>query len=94
GKESVVTVVKHFAGAGPQKDGLDAHNPWGKEQTPRGEGSKPKSPRLAGEIPSRAAPSRPARRSHAIHTWDDIAPGNEVTPPLTLTLSPQGARGW
>ncbi len=32
GKESVVTVVKHFAGAGPQKDGLDAHNPWGKEQ--------------------------------------------------------------
>ncbi|MGX5835032.1 glycoside hydrolase family 3 protein [Aeromonas piscicola] len=32
GKEGVVTVVKHFAGAGPQKDGLDAHNPWGKEQ--------------------------------------------------------------
>jgi beta-glucosidase len=32
GKDSVVTVVKHFAGAGPQKDGLDAHNPWGKEQ--------------------------------------------------------------
>ena len=32
GTESVVTVVKHFAGAGPQKDGLDAHNPWGKEQ--------------------------------------------------------------
>ncbi|MCS3458926.1 glycoside hydrolase family 3 protein [Aeromonas sp. BIGb0445] len=32
GKESVITVVKHFAGAGPQKDGLDAHNPWGKEQ--------------------------------------------------------------
>ena len=32
GKDSVVTVVKHFAGAGPQKNGLDAHNPWGKEQ--------------------------------------------------------------
>lgn len=32
GPQSVVTVVKHFAGAGPQKDGLDAHNPWGKEQ--------------------------------------------------------------
>ncbi|MCS3455812.1 beta-glucosidase [Aeromonas sp. BIGb0405] len=32
GKDSVITVVKHFAGAGPQKDGLDAHNPWGKEQ--------------------------------------------------------------
>ena len=24
-------MVKHFAGAGPQKDGLDAH-PWGKEE--------------------------------------------------------------
>ena len=32
GKENVVTVVKHFTGAGPQKNGLDAHNPWGKEQ--------------------------------------------------------------
>ena len=30
--DSVITVVKHFAGGGPQKNGLDAHNQWGKEQ--------------------------------------------------------------
>jgi len=29
-------------------------------------------------------------RSHAIEAWGDIAPGNEVTDPLTLTLSPKG----
>ncbi|MCF7483018.1 glycoside hydrolase family 3 C-terminal domain-containing protein [Vibrio sp. J1-1] len=29
---SVITVVKHFAGGGPQLDGFDAHNQWGKEQ--------------------------------------------------------------
>ena len=46
--------------------------------------------RRAGETPSRATPSCPAWRSHAIHTWDDIAPGNEVTQPLTLTLSRKG----
>ncbi|HEY5716275.1 MAG TPA: glycoside hydrolase family 3 N-terminal domain-containing protein, partial [Psychromonas sp.] len=31
-EDSVVTVVKHFAGGGPQKNGLDAHNYFGKEQ--------------------------------------------------------------
>lgn len=30
--QSVVSVVKHFAGGGPQEDGYDAHNIWGKEQ--------------------------------------------------------------
>lgn len=29
---SVITVVKHFAGGGPQLNGLDAHNSYGKEQ--------------------------------------------------------------
>lgn len=29
---SVITMVKHFAGGGPQKDGEDAHFPYGKEQ--------------------------------------------------------------
>ena len=29
---SVITMVKHFSGAGPQKDGEDAHFPYGKEQ--------------------------------------------------------------
>ena len=46
--------------------------------------------RRADETPSRATPSCPAWRSHAIHTWDDIAPCNEVTQPLTLTLSRKG----
>ncbi len=31
-KESVITVVKHFAGGGPQLNGLDPHNSYGKEQ--------------------------------------------------------------
>ena len=30
--ESVITMVKHFSGGGPQKDGEDAHFPYGKEQ--------------------------------------------------------------
>lgn len=30
--DSVATVVKHFSGGGPQKDGLDPHNSYGKEQ--------------------------------------------------------------
>ncbi|MBV4413162.1 glycoside hydrolase family 3 C-terminal domain-containing protein [Enterobacteriaceae bacterium YMB-R22] len=30
--DSVITVVKHFAGGGPQRDGLDPHNIYGKEQ--------------------------------------------------------------
>ncbi len=42
--------------------------------SPKGRGDK-------AETPSRAAPSCPARRSRAIHTWDDIAPGNAVTHP-------------
>ncbi|MCD6476417.1 MAG: glycoside hydrolase family 3 C-terminal domain-containing protein [Anaerolineaceae bacterium] len=32
GKDSVSCMVKHFPGGGPQKDGLDAHFPYGKEQ--------------------------------------------------------------
>lgn len=31
-KDSVITVVKHWAGGGPQKDGLDPHTVFGKEQ--------------------------------------------------------------
>lgn len=30
--KSVITVVKHFAGGGPQLNGLDPHNSYGKEQ--------------------------------------------------------------
>ena len=32
GSESVACVTKHFPGAGPQKDGEDAHFPYGREQ--------------------------------------------------------------
>lgn len=32
GPESVAAMVKHFPGAGPQKDGEDAHFPYGREQ--------------------------------------------------------------
>ncbi|MGB5667405.1 MAG: glycoside hydrolase family 3 N-terminal domain-containing protein [Maribacter sp.] len=32
GTHSVLTMTKHFPGGGPQKDGLDAHFPSGKEQ--------------------------------------------------------------
>ena len=32
GQSSVATMVKHFSGAGPQKDGEDAHFGYGKEQ--------------------------------------------------------------
>ena len=32
GPTSVACMTKHFPGAGPQMDGLDAHFPWGKEQ--------------------------------------------------------------
>jgi beta-glucosidase len=32
GPESVSCMLKHFPGGGPQKDGLDAHFPYGKEQ--------------------------------------------------------------
>ncbi|MGW3232349.1 glycoside hydrolase family 3 protein [Kitasatospora sp. NPDC001095] len=32
GKDSVATMVKHFPGGGPQKDGEDPHFPHGKEQ--------------------------------------------------------------
>jgi len=31
-KESVICMTKHFSGGGPQKDGEDAHFPYGKEQ--------------------------------------------------------------
>ncbi len=32
GQESVACMIKHFPGGGPQKDGLDAHFPYGREQ--------------------------------------------------------------
>ncbi len=32
GAESVATMTKHFSGGGPQKDGWDAHFPYGREQ--------------------------------------------------------------
>jgi beta-glucosidase len=32
GPDSVAAMVKHFPGAGPQKDGEDAHFPYGREQ--------------------------------------------------------------
>ena len=51
--------------------------------SPKGRGDK-------AETPSRTESSRPARRSRAIHTWDDIPPGNDVTEPLILTLSRKG----
>ena len=31
-KESVICMTKHFSGGGPQKDGEDAHFPYGAEQ--------------------------------------------------------------
>ncbi len=43
--------------------------------------------RRAGETPSRTASSHPAWRSHAIYTWDDTSQINDVTRPLTLTLT-------
>ena len=30
--ESVICMTKHFSGGGPQKDGEDAHFPYGREQ--------------------------------------------------------------
>ncbi|WP_196062142.1 MULTISPECIES: glycoside hydrolase family 3 N-terminal domain-containing protein [Serratia] len=36
-QDSVITVVKHFAGGGPQLGGLDPHNIFGKEQVYPGE---------------------------------------------------------
>ena len=32
GAESVATMIKHFPGGGPQKDGNDPHFAWGREQ--------------------------------------------------------------
>ena len=32
GKESILTMIKHFPGGGPQKDGMDSHFATGKEQ--------------------------------------------------------------
>ena len=32
GRQSVSCMIKHFPGGGPQKDGLDAHFPYGREQ--------------------------------------------------------------
>ncbi len=37
GSDSVAAMVKHFPGAGPQKDGEDAHFPYGREQVYPGE---------------------------------------------------------
>lgn len=37
GPQSVATMVKHFSGGGPQKDGEDAHFEYGKEQVYPGE---------------------------------------------------------
>jgi len=37
GSESVICQVKHFPGAGPQKDGMDAHFASGKEQNYQGD---------------------------------------------------------
>lgn len=48
--------------------------------------------RRAGETLSRAAPSRPAWRSHAIKALEGIQPRNDVSPPHPNPL-PQGERG-
>lgn len=37
GQESVACMIKHFPGGGPQKNGLDAHFPYGREQAYPGE---------------------------------------------------------
>jgi len=37
GKESILTMIKHFPGGGPQKDGMDSHFATGKEQVYPGE---------------------------------------------------------
>ncbi len=60
--------------AKPCHGGVGRHSPGNAVTHPspspaRGEGSKPKSPRLAGETPSRTESSRPARRSRAIQAW-------------------------
>ncbi|MGD8202273.1 glycoside hydrolase family 3 N-terminal domain-containing protein [Ornithinimicrobium sp. W1679] len=49
GSGSVACVVKHFPGGGPQKDGEDAHFPYGREQV-----------YPAGRFEDHLAPFRPA----------------------------------
>ncbi len=58
----------------------------------KGEGIKPKSPRLAGEIPSRTESSCPARRSRAIEAWGGIRQAMPLPTPHPDPL-PQGERG-
>ncbi len=61
-------------------------------QGERGEGSKPKSLRLAGEIPSGTESSCPARRSRAIEAWGGIRQAMTLPTPHPSPL-PQGERG-
>ena len=75
---------------GRTSGGLDLWCDYGKERV------FPKSlaqPRSGGETPSRAAPSCPAWRSHAIQALGDIRQIMPLPTPHPNPL-PQGERGW
>lgn len=56
GKESILCQTKHFPGGGPQKDGMDAHFPSGKEQVyPGGMFDYHLRPFIEGALPAKTA---------------------------------------
>ena len=58
--KSVACMVKHFSGGGPQKDGEDAHFPYGKEQVyPGNNFNYHMLPFLNGAFPAKAAQIMP-----------------------------------
>ncbi len=72
--ESVATMTKHFSGGGPQKDGLDAHFEYGKEQVYPGRYfSYHERPFVEGAFPAHTAQIMPYYGIPMGQTSEDVA---------------------
>ncbi len=76
GANSVATMTKHFSGGGPQKDGEDAHFPYGKDQVyPGGNFDYHVIPFTEGAFPARTAQIMPYYGIPLGQTSEDVAFG-------------------
>ncbi len=76
GKSSVACMTKHFSGGGPQKDGEDAHFPYGKEQVyPGNNFDYHVRPFIEGAFPAKTAQIMPYYGIPVDQTSENVAFG-------------------
>ncbi|MEZ0363818.1 glycoside hydrolase family 3 N-terminal domain-containing protein [Mycobacterium sp. pUA109] len=75
GADSVAAMIKHFPGGGPQKDGLDPHFPWGREQVYPGDNADYHLRPFRAALAAGAAEVMPYYGMPVGTAWDEVGFG-------------------